>query len=90
MTAALVREHFEDTLASRVGTPVSENFTQGAVSVTVTRYQMHADTKFYIPYEGSNAKVKEDFPLGFLPSFGSSLAFKGSEIDAGWLMVALL
>jgi hypothetical protein len=78
---ALVREHFEDTLASKVGTPVSENFTQGAVSVTVTRYQMQADTKFYIPYEGSNAKVKEDFPLGFLPSFGSSLAFKGSNAN---------
>jgi uncharacterized protein YfiM (DUF2279 family) len=78
---ALVREHFEDTLASKVGTPVNESFTQttplGAVAVTVTRYQMQAASSFYIPYEGANAKVKEDFPLGFLPSYGSSIAFKG-------------
>jgi hypothetical protein len=78
---ALVREHFEDTLASKVGTPVNQSFTQGDVSVTVTRYQMQADAKYYIPYEGSNAKVKEDFPLGFLPSFGSSLAFKGTNAN---------
>jgi hypothetical protein len=82
---ALVREHFEDTLASKVGTPVNESFTQttplGAVAVTVTRYQMQAASSFYIPYEGANAKVKEDFPLGFLPSYGSSIAFKGSNAN---------
>ena len=82
---ALVREHFEDTLASKVGTPVNESFTQttplGAVGVTVTRYQMQAASSFYIPYEGANAKVKEDFPLGFLPSYGSSIAFKGSNAN---------
>jgi hypothetical protein len=77
----LVREHFEDTLASKVGTPVNESFTQktqlGDVAVSVTRYQIQAANNFYIPYEGANAKVKEDFPLGFLPSYGSSIAFKG-------------
>jgi len=73
----LVREHFEDTLASKVGTPVQETFTQPAATVTVTRYQVQAANSFYIPYEGSNAKVKADFPLGFLPSYGSALAFKG-------------
>ncbi|MYM26594.1 esterase-like activity of phytase family protein [Duganella sp. FT135W] len=82
---ALVREHFEDTLASKVGTPVNETFSQttplGAVSVTVTRYQVQAATSYYIPYEGTNAKVKEDFPLGFLPSYGSSLAFKGTNAN---------
>jgi hypothetical protein len=82
---ALVREHFEDTLASKVGTPVNESFTQttplGAVAVTVTRYQMQAATSYYIPYEGANAKVKEDFPLGFLPSYGSSIAFKGTTAN---------
>jgi uncharacterized protein YfiM (DUF2279 family) len=79
---ALVREHFEDTLASKLGTPVNESFSQttplGAVAVTVTRYQMQAASSFYIPYEGTNAKVKEEFPLGFLPSYGSALAFKGT------------
>ncbi|MCE3264462.1 MAG: hypothetical protein K0R43_3541 [Pseudoduganella sp.] len=73
----LVREHFEDTLASKVGTPVQETFTQAAAAVTVTRYQIQAASSFHIPYEGSNAKVKADFPLGFLPSYGSALAFKG-------------
>jgi hypothetical protein len=80
---ALVREHFEDTLASKVGTPVNETFSQttplGAVSVNVTRYQVQAASSYYIPYEGTNAKVKEDFPLGFLPSYGSSIAFKGTN-----------
>ena len=82
---ALVREHFEDTLASKVGTPVNESFSQttplGAVAVTVTRYQMQAASSFYIPYEGTNAKVKEEFPLGFLPSYGSALAFKGTAAN---------
>ncbi len=73
----LAREHFENTLAVSMNTPVTEKFTQGVVDVSVTRYQVQADSKFHIPYEGSNAKVKEDFPLGFLPSFGSSIAFKG-------------
>ncbi|WP_342120903.1 esterase-like activity of phytase family protein [Pseudoduganella sp. OTU4001] len=77
----LVREHFEDTLASKVGTPVQESFTQAAASVTVTRYQTQAANSFYIPYEGSNAKVKADFPLGFLPSYGSALAFKGTAAN---------
>ncbi|NVM80151.1 hypothetical protein FHW83_005996 [Duganella sp. SG902] len=82
---ALVREHFEDTLASKVGTPVNEAFNQttplGAVAVTVTRYQVQAASSYYIPYEGANAKVKEDFPLGFLPSYGSSIAFKGTNAN---------
>lgn len=77
----LVREHFEDTLNTKVGTPVNESFTQGAVSVTVTRYQIQAANNFYIPYEGSIAGVKADFPLGFLPSYGSSFAFKGTAAN---------
>ncbi|QGZ43108.1 esterase-like activity of phytase family protein [Pseudoduganella flava] len=77
----LAREHFEDTLAAKLGTPAVEKFTQGPIDVSVTRYQIQADAKFYIPYEGANAKVKEDFPLGFLPSYGSSLAFKGTNAN---------
>ncbi len=73
----LVREHFENTLASRLDTPAVEKFTQGAVDVSVTRYQIQADSRLYISYEGSNTRVREDFPLGFLPSYGSGLAFKG-------------
>ena len=77
----LAREHFEDTLAAKLNTPAVEKFTQGAVDVSVTRYQIQADTRFYIPYEGTNAAVKAEFPLGFLPSFGSSLAFKGTNAN---------
>ena len=80
---ALVREHFEDTLASKAGAPVNEALTQanpvGEVKVTVTRYQIQADSKFYVPYEGANAKIKGEFPNGFLPSYGSGLAYKGKN-----------
>lgn len=77
----LAREHFEDTLASRLGAASAESFTQGAVTVSVTRYQIQADAKYYVPYEGANAKVKADFPQGFLPSYGSALAFKGTNAN---------
>ncbi len=77
----LVREHFEDTLASKAGTVVTESASQtnalGSVGVNVTRYQIAAPTSTYVPYEGGNAGVKADFPNGFLPSYGSGLAFKG-------------
>ena len=80
---ALVREHFEDTLASKAGAPVNEALTQanplGEVKVTVTRYQIQAADKFYVPYEGANAKIKGEFPTGFLPSYGSGLAYKGKS-----------
>jgi hypothetical protein len=81
----LVREHFEDTLASKLNTPVVETVTQtnalGTVAAAVTRYQIQAAASFYVPYEGSNATVKAEFPNGFLPSYGSSLAFKGKAAD---------
>lgn len=82
---ALVREHFEDTLASKIGTPVADSINQtnvlGTVSATVTRYQIQADSSFFVPYEGNIAAVKADFPKGFLPSYGSGLAFKGIAAD---------
>ncbi|APA71516.1 hypothetical protein YQ44_17690 [Janthinobacterium sp. 1_2014MBL_MicDiv] len=80
-----MREHFEDTLASKVGAPVNEALTQanpvGEVKVTVTRYQIQAADKFYVPYEGANAKIKGEFPNGFLPSYGSGLAYKGKNAN---------
>ncbi|MFM2086395.1 MAG: hypothetical protein RLZZ237_1264 [Pseudomonadota bacterium] len=82
---ALVREHFEDTLASKAGAPVNETLTQthpvGEVKVTVTRYQIQAAASFYVPYEGTNARIKGEFPNGFLPSYGSGLAFKGTNTN---------
>ncbi|MDQ0591397.1 esterase-like activity of phytase family protein [Variovorax paradoxus] len=81
----LAREHFENTLASRLGAPVTEAFTQttalGTIGLGVTRYQLQADTAFNVPYEGDNASIKADFPQGFLPAYGSGLAFKGKADD---------
>lgn len=81
----LVREHFEDTMASRLGTPVVDTVSQtnalGLVSASVTRYQVQAADNFFVPYEGSNAAVKAEFPKGFLPSYGSGLTFKGKATD---------
>lgn len=81
----LAREHFEDTLASRLAAPVTEASTQtnqlGAIGIAVTRYQLQADTRFHVPYEGDNADIKADFPQGFLPAYGSGLAFKGKADD---------
>ncbi|MBR7780257.1 esterase-like activity of phytase family protein [Undibacterium rugosum] len=81
----LVREHFEDTLASKLGAPVVHTVTQtnalGSISASVTRYQIQAADNFFVPYEGSNAAVKAAFPKGFLPSYGSGLTFKGKAAD---------
>jgi hypothetical protein len=81
----LAREHFENTLAASLGAPVSESATQanalGSIAVSVTRHQLQADRKFYVPYEGSNEKTRADFPDGFLPAYGSGLAFKGKAAD---------
>lgn len=81
----LAREHFEDTLASQTATPAVQTVVQtgalGSVSVGITRRQVQAADSFFIPYEGSSAAVKADFPKGFLPSYGSALAFKGKRAD---------
>jgi len=82
---ALAQEHFEDTLASKIGTPYNEAVSQtgamGTVTATITRYTIQAANSFYIPYEGSVQKIKDDFPKGFLPAYGSGLAFKGKLAD---------
>lgn len=81
----LAREHFENTLASVVGAPVATTSTQtntlGTLGISVTRHQLQADAKYYVPYQGAQAAVKADFPLGFLPAYGSGLAFKGKAED---------
>jgi hypothetical protein len=51
--------------------------THGEVTVTVTRFDIQIALADFVPYEGSKATVKADFPDGFSPSFGSGLAFKG-------------
>lgn len=85
LSRQLAREHLEDTLASVVGSPVVESISQvqpvGPVTVAVTRYQLQAASSFNVPYEGSAAAVKADFRAGFLPAYGSGLAFKGTGSD---------
>ena len=84
-TRTLVREHFEDTLASKTGKAVEESISQtnslGTVAATITRMALQADKSFYIPYEGSVQAIKDDFKDGFLPAYGSGLAFKGKLAD---------
>lgn len=82
---SLAREHFEDTLASRLNAPVVETVTQtnrlGSISAAITRYRVAAANSFYVPYEGSLAAVRTEFPNGFLPAYGSGLSFKGKAAD---------
>lgn len=81
----LAREHFENSMGSIASAPLPESVTQstgaGTVTASITRYQVSATDSAYIPYEGSNAATKAEFPKGFLPSFGSGLAFKGKRAD---------
>jgi hypothetical protein len=81
----LAREHFEDTLASKAGAPAAQTVVQatalGSVSASITRRQVQAADSFHVPYEGGNAATQADFPKGFLPSYGSGLAFKGKRAD---------
>ncbi|MBV1774219.1 esterase-like activity of phytase family protein [Burkholderiaceae bacterium DAT-1] len=81
----MAREHFEDTLGSRTGLVVSETVSQtqslGTIIAGVSRYQIKAADSFYVPYEGTDARIKADFPKGFLPSYGSGLTFKGVAAD---------
>ncbi|MGJ7488062.1 esterase-like activity of phytase family protein [Variovorax sp. LT2P21] len=82
---ALALEHFQNTLAAQLNTVIQESATQtnalGTLALKVSRYQLQADAKYYVPYEGDNAKTRADFPNGFLPAYGSGLAFKGTAAD---------
>jgi hypothetical protein len=82
---ALALEHFENTLAAQLNTVIQESATQtnalGTLALKISRYQLQADAKYYVPYEGDNAKTRADFPNGFLPAYGSGLAFKGTAAD---------
>ncbi|WP_390343451.1 hypothetical protein ACFJIS_23365 [Variovorax boronicumulans] len=67
----LAREHFEDTLASRLGAPVTEASTQtnqlGAIGIAVTRYQLQADARFHVPYEGDTRTSRPTFRRASCP-----------------------
>jgi hypothetical protein len=53
----------------------------GQVGVAVTRHVIAVPLAFNVPYEGANPHVRQAFPDGFSPSYGSGLAFKGVDAD---------
>lgn len=53
----------------------------GEVAVSVMRQVIEASSEFYVSYEGSDPLVAAAFPEGFLPAYGSGLAFKGKAAD---------
>ena len=75
----------DDMLSPVVVLPVVTNSVQsmgvGTVSAIVSKYELQADDKYFVPYEGSNIATKAEFPKGFLPSYGSALAFKARRPD---------
>lgn len=71
----------EPLLVAPVITTATQTTGVGTVSAVVSKYELQADDKFFVPYEGSNTATKADFPKGFLPSFGSGLAFKARRAD---------
>lgn len=80
---AVAKEHFETTLGTALGQSETTKVTQTSAGgqVAISKYMLSADTSLYIPYGGSNAAAKADFPNGFFPAVGSGLAFKGKASD---------
>ncbi|WP_341675811.1 esterase-like activity of phytase family protein [Niveibacterium sp. SC-1] len=78
----LALEHFQNSLVSS-GVSADSRVTQASAGgeVVITKYEVAADASLFVPYEGSSAKVKADFPGGFYPAAGSGLAFKGKAAD---------
>ncbi len=73
--------------------PTPEHFSQttplGQVAVAVTRHVIDVPAYFNVPYEGADPLVRQDFPDGFSPSFGSGLAFKGIDSSGDMLLYCL-
>ncbi len=65
--------------------PTPHTYTQhsplGRVEVSVTCQQVEADMAFHVPYTGTDPLIQAGFPDGFLPAYGSGLAFKGVTDD---------
>lgn len=79
------REHFvEGVVGAQLGQSANVSTSIQAAAggeVSVTRFQLAADKSLLVPYEGSNADARKDFPDGFYPAVGSGLAFKGKAAD---------
>lgn len=76
-------EHYESTLAGLLGRADTSSSTQATAggAVSITKYQLRAETAQFVPYEGTNADAKKDFPNGFYPAVGSGLVYKGKAAD---------
>lgn len=74
-------EHYESTLATLLGKTETSTVTQATAggAVAITKFQIKAADNQYVPYEGSNADAKKDFPKGFYPAVGSGLVYKGKN-----------
>lgn len=74
-------EHYESTLATLLGKSETSTATQTTAggAVAITKFQIKAADNQFVPYEGSNADAKKDFPKGFYPAVGSGLVFKGKN-----------
>ena len=63
--------------------PSPETYTQmmplGAIELAVTRHVIDVPAAYHVPYEGLDPRVRQDFPDGFSPSYGSGLSFKGVD-----------
>lgn len=58
---------------------VSQVSPLGPVEVAVSVYVVGAGSDSYVPYEGLDPLVRDAFPDGFLPAYGSGLTFKGKD-----------
>ncbi|HEX3139665.1 MAG TPA: esterase-like activity of phytase family protein, partial [Rhizobacter sp.] len=85
LLAACGGDDDETTAAAPAAAPTPEASVQtnalGAVGVGITRYELQAAASYNVPYEGSNATIRADFADGFLPAYGSGLAFKSRAAD---------
>ena len=74
-------EHYESTMATLLGKTETSSATQDTAggAVAITKFQIRAADSQYVPYEGSNADAKKDFPKGFYPAVGSGLVYKGKN-----------
>lgn len=79
----LAQDHFESTLAGKLGRSDSSESTQTTAggTVKITKHTLLAEAEQYVPYTGDNSAVSQDFPHGFFPAVGSGLAFKGMAGD---------
>ncbi len=76
-------EHYESSLAGLLGRSGTSKSTQESAGgeVQITKHELLAEASQYVPYEGSNATARKEFPQGFYPAVGSGLAFKGRAAD---------